>query len=73
MNLITKEEKTQSFKKWWDSVPNGKVKDLKQRIIKECDISNSIFSHWINGNSEIPSLAYKQLMIISNNQILQWL
>lgn len=49
------------LKEWYETLPNGRVKELKAEIIRVCLINDNIFKNWLSGKTTVPPLAYDKL------------
>lgn len=49
------------FIRWYETLPNGRVKEVKAEIIRVCIINDTIFKNWKSGKTAVPRLAYPLL------------
>lgn len=61
--------KTNYLKEFMNSIPTGEYKDVKDRIIKKCHITDDIWSNWLSGRTSIPELAKPIISEIVNRDV----
>lgn len=50
-------DRDNDLKRWWNSVPIGQAKEIRNQIIERCKISPFVWGNWINGRTQVPELA----------------
>lgn len=50
-------DRDNDLKRWWNSVPIGQAKEVRNQIIERCKISPFVWGNWINGRTQVPELA----------------
>jgi len=57
------------LKLFMDTVPFGRYNDVKNRIKKECGITDFIWKNWIGGKTKVPTLAKPVIEKIAEQKI----
>ena len=54
---MTKQEKQECLREWWDTVPQGKAEEQRNAILAACKVSCAVFKFWLYGRTEVPDMA----------------
>lgn len=71
MNTKIKTINNKSFTDWLDTVPSGKIDEIREKIISNCGITPQVFRHWKSGNSRIPFLAQLEINKIAEFEVFK--
>jgi len=55
--------------KWYYSLPVNEFKDVRDKIILECEITRFIFYNWLSGKTRISKLNQKAIETVARKEI----
>ena len=69
---ITRDDKQEMFKNWWESIPNGQVKTKRDLLLYSLNITKATFHNWLENRSEIPYLALGKIEEVAEKTIFTY-
>ena len=66
---MNKEEKSPNWVNWFRSLPANQIREVRDRIINECDISIATFYRWSIGYTDVPKLAQEKIQQIAQLEL----